>query len=602
MDSKYQQYYTRCAVDPAYLWCNICFHALPAGFVLRQNQKCKGRYKHIGKQASTTSLKRHLETEHNISLSAETEHLSTVDKAVAFMLLHHDCAFRMVDCGCFKAVVDAIRESNDAISNADTFRSSIIPRLYNSDKENTIQTFFSQDFVCIALDHWSSPGRHSYLMVIAQCVTSLFKLEFRLLGAYQVDDHLALTTNCLLLDIMHEYNITSKVIAIVSDTTESMLAAVRETVQDCHPLCSPLGCFAHVFQLAVRKGLTQSTIVDLVRSTTSKIGFMNRSEKFTAKLWKTTVSGVTGHSPILSCDTRWDSVAIMLSSVVNQFSCINVCLLEYARENPRLTGVPAPFTAAEIRAIELLLPILLVLESLTKSMQYRQSNVGNVIPIVTVVLTMCGERDNTTIDPMLQDFYLLLFDEFVAQVQKHFIAEGTYPNWVWKPVYVMAAMMSPCYRASLAQSDNYASYCDTFRAEISLWVARLDTPEFRDKLLPNRTKKLKLDAADIIANPNSVLQFCSRTHNTETPEQSFAGLAGVEINKYLNCAIDSSQTGLIWWLCNARQYPILAHIAKFYLSITSTESDCERMGSSCERLIDNKRTRMKPNFVKKSMC
>jgi hypothetical protein len=74
----------------------------------------------------------------------------------------------------------------------------------------------------------------------------------------------------------------------------------------------------------------------------------------------------------------------------------------------------------------------------------------------------------------------------------------------------------------------------------------------------------------------------------------------LEITNYLAIP-DNTSTGLKWWKQHKSEYPLLAQVARFYLVICSTESECERMGSSCANIVSERRTRLKPYHVHQMM-
>ena len=195
--SKYNQYFERDTEDENYLICKLC--------IIQQDSK-PGRYIHKGKSYCTNRLRDHLLSRHNINLN-EVE-VSPVDIAVSNVLLHHDCAIHIVDCNCFKMMIKLLRENNANVSCSETFRKTIIPSRYSQSVNQTISLLDKEEFICVELDHWTSLGRHSYLVLIAQWITQTFDFNYRLLGTFQVGDHLMITNsftlNIFILNVLHQ--------------------------------------------------------------------------------------------------------------------------------------------------------------------------------------------------------------------------------------------------------------------------------------------------------------------------------------------------------------------------------------------------------------
>jgi len=69
----------------------------------------------------------------------------------------------------------------------------------------------------------------------------------------------------------------------------------------------------------------------------------------------------------------------------------------------------------------------------------------------------------------------------------------------------------------------------------------------------------------------------------------YVKLKGVKIN----------ENPLVWWLKNKNNLPILAQLARKYLSIPATSVPSERLFSDAGNHISAKRTRLSPNLVNK---
>ena len=72
---------------------------------------------------------------------------------------------------------------------------------------------------------------------------------------------------------------------------------------------------------------------------------------------------------------------------------------------------------------------------------------------------------------------------------------------------------------------------------------------------------------------------------------------GDEIERYLVMVqIQGDQDPLKWWDVNKGQFPILAQLARKYLSIQATSGASERVFSDAELIMSAKRTRIKEDL------
>ena len=69
-----------------------------------------------------------------------------------------------------------------------------------------------------------------------------------------------------------------------------------------------------------------------------------------------------------------------------------------------------------------------------------------------------------------------------------------------------------------------------------------------------------------------------------------------EIERYLVMAQIKSQEPLKWWDVNKVQFPILAQLARKYLSIQATSGASERVFSDAGLIMSTKRTSMKEDL------
>ena len=99
-------------------------------------------------------------------------------------------------------------------------------------------------------------------------------------------------------------------------------------IQKGYPEALPHGCFAHLFQRAIRMAVQETNEVrDIVSECEKMVEFIDSSPKLLAVLEKMVTDGVFGHKPIPAGATRWDGIQVMLQSVLDQVPTINRALL-----------------------------------------------------------------------------------------------------------------------------------------------------------------------------------------------------------------------------------------------------------------------------------
>lgn len=133
--------------------------------------------------------------------------------------------------------------------------------------------------VCLTTDCWSSSINESYLALTAHFVSDNFILESvlsdcALSEGSHTADHLADTIR----NITDEYNISDKIILVVSDNAANIVAAINKLKW------KHFGCYAHTINLVVQNALLS---VRLIRDRAKNIvSFYRRSNLATEKLMK----------------------------------------------------------------------------------------------------------------------------------------------------------------------------------------------------------------------------------------------------------------------------------------------------------------------------
>ena len=103
---------------------------------------------------------------------------------------------------------------------------------------------------------------------------------------------------------------------------------------------------------------------------------------------------------------------------------------------------------------------------------------------------------------------------------------------------------------------------------------------------PNKKRKLVDILSKVMTSRNEVL------NNEERVQE--------ELIRYLQCPQPEVKSSpLEWWKGQQKNFPILSHLAKKYLSVCATSSPSERVFSASGNIINSKRTYLNPDNVDK---
>jgi serine/threonine protein kinase len=131
---------------------------------------------------------------------------------------------------------------------------------------------------------------------------------------------------------------------------------------------------------------------------------------------------------------------------------------------------------------------------------------------------------------------------------------------------------SPVFKYSLSQSPHYPAYKLLFRTEVlRIWLDRvIPQPEQQHKIT-----RRNLNCTDILCNVSAIRDLTYQSEVASSGERSHRA----SFNTYLCISsMENDHPGLSWWRSYGKHYPLLAQVARCYLAICCTESECERMG------------------------
>ncbi|XP_035799093.1 E3 SUMO-protein ligase ZBED1-like [Amphiprion ocellaris] len=206
--------------------------------------------------------------------------------------------------------------------------------------------------------------------------------------------HTADNISELLVKITDDWDITSKVHTVVTDSGANMVSAVWKTYWKHIP------CFAHTLNLIVKADTSLESILEKCGAV---VRFFHHSTKATDKLKEVQSQlQLPQHRLMQAVDTRWNSVLYMLETLYEQQEAITTALCLLGRNSLCLNGEEWSHIT---QAIEALRPF----EEATKEVSAEQYvTISKVITLVCLLQRSAGQKDNT------------LASQLAAQCQRRF--------------------------------------------------------------------------------------------------------------------------------------------------------------------------------------
>ena len=179
--------------------------------------------------------------------------------------------------------------------------------------------------VCLTTDIWTSRASQGYMTVTCHFIDESWLLKTFVLETFHLStSQSAQNITAELIRIAKEWEISDKVVALVTDNAANAVAAARLTGWTHIP------CFAHSLNLIVKDALgADPSLVALKKKCKDIVTFFHHSCKASDKLREVQKQlGITEKKLIQDVDTRWNSTFYMLKRILEQHDEVTstVCL------------------------------------------------------------------------------------------------------------------------------------------------------------------------------------------------------------------------------------------------------------------------------------
>ncbi|KAL0965132.1 hypothetical protein UPYG_G00277210 [Umbra pygmaea] len=262
--------------------------------------------------------------------------------------------------------------SRDLLSN------TLIPAWYAVEKGNLKRELQVVADVAVTADGWTSVAQDHYLTVIVHYVKegSMKEnvLHTRAVYTSQTGEVIAEEIG----DILDEFEIKHKVIAITVDNAANMDVAVKKMS------IIKIGCFAHTLNIAAQKLYTVPSVSRWAGRIRAMVVWLKRSSLAKPVLKeKQKLLGLPEHAVILDVRNRWNSLFQMVERFLEQFPAIQAAAmdsrLKRAMEKDRLERI----TDDDFRKSEEFVKVMKILYTSTLCMSAeRIPTLGQILPIL----------------------------------------------------------------------------------------------------------------------------------------------------------------------------------------------------------------------------
>jgi hypothetical protein len=454
---------------------------------------------------------------------------------------------------------------------------------------NVLKSQFMQiQYISLTLDAWSSPAHLPYLGVTAHWLTPKFEPQEVLLSMEELPyPHSAFEIQNHLFDLLHEWEIDSKIIAIITDNGSNVKKACNNM-----SIGERIPCAAHTLQLSIGKGLDKIKI--LIGKCKHLISFLSADKKKqqlkesqiylyrqqemqeTEELLEKKADNLICLNVVKANNTRWNSTLyafqrlIILKPAISMLkaSLLSDMSLYIRKEGERLEELY--LTVYEWKVIKEIVELLSPFEEATRLLSgIKYPTIGFTYP------SMYNLRDK-----LETDFDLLETND--ARNCRDVILEDIITRWEFpQDLCLKGSFFDPRFKS-------------------------LDFISSQDHII-NQLKEeyeiLKQDITPILSDRDTD-KLTTMGNFWKKKNAKITAPINDEFQHYLNVlelpALEEYDP-FLWWATNKNQYPILHQIAMKYISIPATSVPSERLFSDAKNLITPQRTRLDSFLINQLM-
>ena len=263
--------------------------------------------------------------------------------------------------------------------------------LYSTAKD-MLQVMLNQaSFISFDSDLWSSGGHHSYISLIGHCTFDDFASQYIVLNSKEFPQTHSIENITQMIDTMiQKWKIPlRKCHVLCHDNASNMCGAVNN-----HESIQSIPCFIHTSQLVLKDCVTKQrgveVLVEKAKNLFNHFARSNRAHTLLKEIQKSINMPIL--MPVGAVLTRWDSVVLMLSRLVQIKA--SICIFLGSGHGPDSLS----FSADDWQLLEKLIELLSIIKDVTLLFSQRYVTAAEIIPEIQMLKYKVNRaRNNETI-------------------------------------------------------------------------------------------------------------------------------------------------------------------------------------------------------------
>lgn len=426
----------------------------------------------------------------------------------------------------------------------------------------------SKSITCTS-DCWSSLSQHSYITVTTHIIDDQWCPKSYTLTTHAMEEsHTAVNLAHQLEDTFDKWEIGGKIMTVVTDNARNAINAVQllTNISETYDVT----CAAHSIQLAVNNGLEQDGITTLIQLSSKMVGHFKHSNVAKHALTKMQEQlGLTQQSLIQSCKTRWNSVYMMLDRLYANRCAVTNVLADRNTTNVSIAK-KLEITESDWTKMETLIILLKPLQIVTTVFcAETHSPVSMVRPLLSKVIEkhlQLNKDDNEVVINFKQTVVSQLKERFKLNNLENIVSTRQ-----------VSSFFDPRYKGLEHEEIDVR---ENIRSKVKNLLVEMNTPDNREE-------------TNVCVQKNKgALEFLYGEEVRDIND------ASTQYHYYLaEPQLRYDFDPFEWWKSHEKKYPLIAELAKKYLSIPATSVSSERCFSTAGNVVTSKRNCLAPENV-----
>lgn len=468
-----------------------------------------------------------------------------VDRQLVKMIVKGCHPVNMVDQPDFRELVSLLNPRY-VLPSANKVSLELIPEYYRDCEKRTTKSLRSAEGVVLYIDQWKTK-LHNYMCVTAHFVNADCKFESLFLSCHIIS---ASEQSVEISDRLHEtvrdWEITDKIVAVVTDNTSPLSDAVK--------LCNwpHIPHFMRALSLALHMGLqTIKTIIIKVRNLTdelTKVPELLAEVYSTRKMLKLPVVKL-----IKRVSDDWSS-SFMVLEMLTRFEKLKCPIIQVIKNHPE---IQPKLSDTEWKSLTSFVEVLSILKTVKREIvQEGRVSMSKIIFYLRTIKTDLKKYQSSN-DAM---YFATLI---TTNIEKYF--EG----FEQIDLIAGAVLLDPCLKKYVFQEESeFASACSKLKKEVCEVV--ISEPQYPEP------------------SPESFWNSFDTQVRKLNAVQDPIGKGILEFENYLQEPLmNRNENPLVWWSERKAIYPRLFKLVKKYLCLTSTSNPRESISFKSAHMLSH---------------